>query len=195
MIWLRTCYDDGTDEALAAFLQKGRPDPIETTFFQDADRYNYGGEDGWKRIFTRLPQILDPFNKSPEEYEDIKKRALDTCIEREVQDREETLEQGYDPEEDGTYWMELYSEYHYRTKVDMLYVIDKETLDVALENPREAKVLAVWFDNMGRVVRQKRLTGQETWNVEGLEMTMGGALMEHGEWMGADPGEDYIMCV
>lgn len=189
MIWLRTCYGEGTDATFSAFIRARPDEETELFVFQDPARYNYGGGDGWRRIFTRLPQILDPYRIAPEKYETKKKEALDQCIEAERQDIADVEDQDGDPEEDGTYWMELYSAYHYKSKVGMILVADEETLRV--ENPASAKVLAVWFDEMGRVVRYTRLTAQETWNVEGLEMTMGGALAEHAEWTLAEAGEDY----
>lgn len=190
MVWLRTCYEEETDKAFTAFMRT-RPDETELPVFQDASHYNYGGSDGWQRIFTRLPQLLDPYKVSPEKYEGRKQMALEQCIEAERQDEADVEEQGGDPEEDGAYWMELYSAYHYQAKVGMVLVVDDETLRVATKDPKSAKVLAVWFDEMGREVRRTRLTAQETWNVEGLEMTMGGALKEHGEWTRAEPGQDY----
>lgn len=190
MIWLRTYYDAGSDQAFAAFMG-ARPDETELYVFQDPVRYNYGGGDGWRHIFTRLPQILEPDRRSPEDYGARKQKALNGCIEAERQDVQEVEDQGGDPEEDGTYWAELYSDYHYKAKVGMVLVADEETMRVAIEDPKSATVLAVWFDEMGRVIRHTRMTAQETWNVEGLEMTMGGALREHGEWTRAEPGEDY----
>lgn len=190
MIWLRSFYDAGTDAAFAAFM-RARPDETELYVFQDPTRYNFGGGDSWRRIFTRLPQILDSDRRSPEDYEARKQKALEGCIEAEQQDTQEVEDQGGDTEEDGTYWAELYSDYHYKAKVGMVLVADEETLRAAAEDPKSAKVLAVWFDEMGRVIRYTRITAQETWSVEGLEMTMGGALREHGEWTRAEPGEDY----
>ncbi|KAI4594945.1 hypothetical protein KJ359_007468 [Pestalotiopsis sp. 9143b] len=190
MIWVRTVYDAGTDSAFEAFM-RAIPCETELPIFQDSARYNFGGGDGWRRIFSRLPQILEPHNSSSDDYDARKQKALEECIEAERQDTQEVEDQGGDPEEDGTYWPELYSAYHYRAKVGMVLVVDMETLLVAAEDPKRATVLAVWFDEMSHVIRQTRLTAQETWNVEGLEMTMGGALPEHGEWTRADIGEDY----
>lgn len=190
MIWVRTVYDAGTDSAFEAFMGV-IPCATELPIFQDSTRYNYGGGDGWRRIFSRLPQILEPYNLSSDDYEARKQKALDECIEAERRDIQEVEEQGGDPEEDGTYWPELYSAYHYKAKVGMVLVVDRETLRVAAKDPKQATVLAVWFDEMSHVIRQTRLTPQETWNVEGLEMTMGGALQGHGEWTRADIGEGY----
>lgn len=190
MFWLRTCYDPGTDAAFEAFM-RARPDDTELYIFQDPNRYNYGSGNGWRRIFTRLPQILDPYRCSPDDYEVRKQKAREGCIDAERQDIQEVEDQGGNPEEDGTYWAELYSDYHYQAKVGMVLVVDEETLHAATEDAKSAKVLAIWFDEMGCVIRHTRMTAQETWNVEGLEMTMGGALREHGEWKYAELGEDY----
>lgn len=168
-----------------------RPDETELAVFHDAHRYNYGGGDGWRCIFTRLPQLLDPYNISPDVYEDKKHKALTECYEDEQQDTKEVENQGGDPEEDGTYWMELYSSFHYKAMVGMILVVDDETLRAAAEDPASAKVLTVWFDEMGRVIRHTRMTAQETWDVEGILLTMGSALIEKGPWMRAEPGEDY----
>ncbi|ROV93399.1 hypothetical protein VMCG_08395 [Cytospora schulzeri] len=191
-IWLRTCYDDGSDAAFSAFMKEHGPSESDYPVFEDACRYNYGGGDGWRRIFTRLPQFLSPHDMSPEEYEAEKQKALEECFEDEQQDIEEVKEQGGVQEEDGTYWGQLYSLWHYTTQVGMIFVIDEKTLRVAAEDPRSAKVLAVWFDEMGRVVRQKRMSEHETWCVEGLKTGLGeGAFMESGMWVTAKPGEDY----
>lgn len=190
MIWLRTFYEDGSDAAFSA-LMRALPEETECTVFQDPRRYNYGGGDGWRRIFTRLPQILDPYGVSPETYEREKQKALEECHAHEEQDINDVEEQGGDPEDDGTYWMDLYSGFHYMSKVGMIFIADEETLRVAAENPNSAKVLAVWFDEMGRVVRHTRLTAQETSDVEMFESVMAGALKEKREWLRAKPGEDY----
>ncbi|KUI70186.1 hypothetical protein VM1G_06139 [Cytospora mali] len=190
MVWLQTCYEEGGDAAFSAFLG-ARMDKTEFPVFRDARRYNYGGGDGWRRIFTRLPQMLDPSSVSPDRYEDEKKEALEECYEAEQQDTAEVGEQGGDPEEDGTYWMELYSGYHYAAKVGLIFVADEEMVRAAAVDLASAKVLAVWFDEMGRVVRHTRMSADETWNVEVLETVMCGVLPERGEWMRAEPGEDY----
>lgn len=62
MTWLQTYYGDGSDAAFAAILT-ARPDSPELSMFQNADHYDYGTE--WERVFMRMPEILDPYGRTP----------------------------------------------------------------------------------------------------------------------------------
>lgn len=186
MSWLRTYYGGGSDAAFAAFMAT-RPDPPGLPMFQDAGRYDYGAE--WERVLTRMPEMLDPVGRTPEQYAAEVKEALEECVRGEEEERQAVEDEGYDWEEDGPSWMQLYSAYHYEAKVGMIFVVDEETLSAV--PPAEGKALVVWYDDVGRVVRSVRLSAHETWDVEGLEETMAGAIVEHDQWKRADPGEAY----
>ncbi|ROW05869.1 hypothetical protein VPNG_08045 [Cytospora leucostoma] len=183
LIWLRTWYGDGSDAAFSAFNEV-RDEETEYPVFQDAQRYNYGED--WKRFFTRAPQMLDPYSTSPVGYESTKQRALEECFQFEVQIKREVEQGGY-----GIHWMVMYSDYYWKSKVGLIFVADEEMLRAAAQDPESAKVLAVWYDELGRVVRHTRLTVDEASDVEMREQVMRGTNQESNEWLSAQPGEGY----
>lgn len=185
--WLRTYYGPDSDMAFAALLA-ARPDPPELPMFQDADRYDYGRE--WERVFTRMPEMLDPYRpRTPEQYATANREALEQCVQAEREEREAVEEEGADWDEDGPWWMDLYSAYHYKAQAGLIAIADEETLRAV--PPANGKVLVVWYDVMGRAVKSTRLSAQETWAVEGLEENMAGAIVEHDEWKRAYVGVEY----
>lgn len=186
LTWLRTYYGPDSDAAFASLLA-ARPDPPELPMFQDADRYDYGIE--WWRVFTRMPEMLEPYRRTPEQHSIANSEALHQCVQAEQEERQAVEEEGADWDEDGPCWTDLYSAYHYKAQVGLIFVADEETLHAV--PPAEGKVLGVWYDVMGRAVRSTRLTAQETWAVEGLEENMAGAIVEHDEWKRADIGVEY----
>ncbi|KAK7739878.1 hypothetical protein SLS53_005471 [Cytospora paraplurivora] len=188
-IWLRTWYGEGSDAAFSAFIKERDEEP-EYPVLQDAKRYNHGSDDGWQRIFARMPQMLDPSCVSADDYERAKQTALRECYLKELEDTREVEEMGGTPEEDGTYWMEVYWKYHEKAAVGVIFIADEEMIRAAAEDPRSEKFLAVWFDEMGRVVRYKRLAEGEASVLEMRMSVMGGDL-ECSSWMGANPGEEY----
>ncbi|ROW18201.1 hypothetical protein VPNG_00473 [Cytospora leucostoma] len=188
-IWLRTWYGEGSDAAFSSFIE-GRDEEPEYPALQDANRYNYGGGGGWRRIFERLPQMLDPEGVSVDDYERAKQNALQECYLVELEDTREVEEMGGTPEEDGTYWMEMYWEYHEKAAVAVIFIADEEMIRAAAENPRSERFLAVWLDEMGRVVRYKRLAEGEASVLE-MRMSVMGDALSCSAWMGAKPGEDY----
>lgn len=155
--------------------------------FQDADRYDYGTQ--WERIFTRAPEMLDSYGRTPEQYAATTKVALEQCVQAEEEERQAIEDEGGDWDEDGPWWMDLYSAYHYKAKVGLVFIADEATLSAVPS--ANGKALVVWYGDMGRVVRLTRLSEEETWAAEGVEETMAGAIVEHDQWKRADPGVEY----
>jgi hypothetical protein len=190
-IWLRTCYRDregsGTDAAFAALIQSAQLPTVPgyRLVFDDSALYDYG-PGGWQRIFTRMPQMLER-SYTPETYDWKKKEALEEALEADAEEEAELEEEGYSRSEDGTPWMERYSRLHYVTAIGTLYIIDEEALST--QPPKKGRLLVVWYDDCGRVVRWNRQTAAEASDTMGLIES--GYVNEHPVWTQAEPGEDY----
>jgi hypothetical protein len=136
-----------------------------------------------------MPEILQHLRLDPQQHKEKTREALESCVRDEQEEMKAVEEQGYDWEEDGPWWMGSYSRFHYTVKVGVIFIVDEEMLSTT--PPAEGKVLVVWYDDMGRVVRSSRQSAYETWSTECLEETMGGAITEHGQWTLAEPGDEY----
>lgn len=79
IIWLRACYDEGTDEAHQRLLSELNQDlalEVEENILDDATLYDYG--DDWYLIFEVVPERLleevlgdIDMTTTPEEYETL----------------------------------------------------------------------------------------------------------------------------
>jgi hypothetical protein len=149
----------------------------------DASQYDFGSN--WAKVFLRMPQLLES-SESAEEYETSVKEALDSGIEAEAGDAEQAEMDGYDPEEDALPWPLFYDEYHMALIMGRIYIIDAKTF--AEEGRNAGKVLAVWFDECGRVIRSYRQTVEDAASYVNLDDCY---LTEHGCWANARIGKDY----
>jgi hypothetical protein len=181
-LWLRTCYQPSSDAAFSRIethvKQKGGIEPI----LNDASLYNFGPD--WQRIFLRMPQLLE--SGSADEYEESVKEALDFGIAAEAEDAELAEEDGYDPDEDGLPWPCFYGQYHMALIMGRIYIIDAKTL--ASEGRNAGKVLAVWYDQCGRVIRSYRQTVDGAADYHYLDDCY---LTEHACWANATIGKEY----
>lgn len=188
-IWLRTCYQAGSNAAFAALVQSADLPELPPGFqiiFDDASLYDFG-PDGWQRIFTRMPQMLEREFFTAQDYERKKQQALEAAMDAEAEDRKQAEEDGYDPDEDATPWQDLYEGYHWAVAIGNLYIIDEKAL--ASAGPDAGKLLVAWFDDCGRVVRSARQTAAEASDTMGLIES--GYVRDHAVWTNADPGEEY----
>lgn len=181
-LWLRTCYQTSSDAAFSRIethvLQKCGIEPI----LNDASLYNFGPD--WQRIFLLMPQLLE--SEPAGEYESRVKEALDSGIEAEAEDAELAEEDGYDPTEDGLPWPCFYGPYHMALIMGRIYIIDAKTL--ASEGRNAGKVLAVWFDECGRVIRSYRQRVDDAAAYHCLDDCY---LTEHDCWANATIGKEY----
>lgn len=181
--WLRTCYQPSTDAAFseieACLNAKG-----DYSIFNDASLYDFGSN--WEKIFLRMPQLLESY-QSAEEYEESAKKAIEVGIEAEAEDAEQCEADGYDPEEDGLPWPCFFGDYHMARIMGRIYIVDAKTL--ASEGRHAGKVLAVWYDECGRVIRSYRHKDVDDAACYGYLDDC--YLTEHGCWANAKIGKEY----
>ncbi|KAI0156029.1 hypothetical protein BJ166DRAFT_594237 [Pestalotiopsis sp. NC0098] len=188
-IWLRTCYAPGTDETWAAVWTKvlWRLEDEPQKIFNDSKRYDFGSD--WRRIFTRVPQLLHPWGsrRNLKIYEEEKQEGLKESLEAERLAREDVEDADESWSEDGPYWPSLYSNYHAACQIGFIFIADEETLTAP--HPKEATFLVVWYDPDGNVVRQYRLGA---YDAQGLEALYCGSFpCEHTAWSLGVVGEQY----
>lgn len=190
-ICLRTYYGPGSDDALAAILAIFNGDfpvggmglPGHDCLFSDV-RYAYG--DAWQRIFGRMPQLLE--YASPDVYEAARADALQTCQGRERRDKERVEEEGGEWPRDAMYIGDVYNYYHIASKIRLMYVLDEVTLS-GEKRPEDRRILAVWHDPDGRIVRSCRVSADEVDSETAVLNS--GSISDMPTWMDAEIGDDY----
>ncbi|KAK3934137.1 hypothetical protein QBC46DRAFT_454406 [Diplogelasinospora grovesii] len=197
VVWLRTYYGPGSDDAFAAILEAckghlplvGMGAPGFDYLFSDAARYDYG--DAWQRVFGRMPQLLE--YAGPGDYEAKRATTLAEGQEWERGDKERVEEDGGEWPEDAMYLGVLYNYYHLASKVGIIYVLDKETLGEDEEGEDvshdDRQLLAAWYDPDGKTVRWQRMSGDEV--CEHMAVINSASIDDHPIWTEAEIGEDY----
>ncbi|MCJ1432898.1 hypothetical protein MMC27_002256 [Xylographa pallens] len=189
-VWLRTCYRDhdgnSTDAAHKALRMSTEgfyePDAQgHTHVFDDAMLYDYGSQD-WQRIFTRIPELLSAKGCTADYYEQGKAAAVQVAIEADDEEDVELEEQGYTKSEDGLHWSEMFQGVHYASVVGEIWIADEEAIN-------SGRLLMVWFDDCGRVIRWVRMPAEEIDGI--LGRIFEGSDNEHGAWELAEVGPDY----
>ncbi|RHZ65986.1 uncharacterized protein CDV56_109164 [Aspergillus thermomutatus] len=181
VVWLRTCYEPSTDAAFSAISVRLNQQLLSP--LNDASLYDFGAD--WYKIFLRMPQLLEHFG-SAEEYKESVQEALRQGMEWEAEDPAQAEEEGYDPEEDGLPWPMFYAEYHRALVIGRIHIVDKKTL--ASEGRDAGKVLIVFYDECGRVVRSARA---DEWYAADITYLDNCYLDEHGCWVNGRIGKDY----
>ncbi|KZF20521.1 hypothetical protein L228DRAFT_249277 [Xylona heveae TC161] len=174
-IWLRTCYENGSDAKHAELLSSLKQPIEEITngrghecLFDDMTLYDYGSH--WDRIFTRFPELVaDPFadlDRKEKKTRDARAEALREWKEEEVDELD----------------YEAFLHYHVTAH---FFVEDRETLF------GNGRMLIVWLDDQGRVVRETRIdTTEQLYEVFGL--CSDGSIYEcSGTWLDGEVGPAY----
>lgn len=191
-IWLRTCYRDrngnNTDAAHEALLKGSWIEETMhdlsqgTSVLDDATLYDHG----WQRIFNRIPELINnPYD--PDSYDQRKAEAIAEALEDDANQDTELGEQGDTESYDGTRWLDRYGHVQYLSALGVMWVADEEAL--CAEPPKRRKLLMVWFDECGRVVRWNRIRPRRIYDIIGLMYQR----IEHEDvaWDGAEVGGDY----
>jgi hypothetical protein len=177
IIWLRTCYDGGTDEPHQSLLDELNTDlalDVEENILDDAALYNYG--DDWRRIFEVVPERL-----LEETLDDID--ARDAQEKREARIREAQRDVKIDDVTDIDALKQATVRLHFWAAYKYLFVADKVSLDTG-------KVLAVFFDDCGRTVRQSRILPEHCEGIAGAWFD--GFIDEMDEFAEGDIGSHYL---
>lgn len=120
-------------------------------------------------------------------YEKRKSEAISDWLEAEREEAEELEAGGYSKSEDRTHWQDLYQYVHYVNTVGLIFVADEDAL--SMQPGKYEKVLAVWYDEPGRIVRHTRMGQQGIWEI--MSYRWKGQDKELHWWLNADLGDDY----
>ena len=177
IIWLRTCYDEGTDEAHQRLLNELNQDlaiEVEENILDDAALYDYGVD--WHRIFEIVPERL---------FEEVLDDAdMQTPPgEHEAPLREAQRNLRVDEGADMDAFRQVTTRLHFHAVHKYLFVADK----VAFET---GKVLVVFFDGCGRMVRQSRVLPEHCEEIAGAWFDC--CIDEMDLFTEADIGPDYL---
>jgi hypothetical protein len=178
VIWLRTCYDEGTDEAhqkLLNVLNEELALELEENILDDAALYDYG--DDWRRIFEVVPERL------LEESLRDNHNSQTASEERQAPMREMLRNLDIDEVTTANAWEIEIVRLHLQAARNYLYVSDKVALDTG-------EVLVVFFDDCGRTVRQSRVQPEFCQEVAGAWFD--GCIDEYDAFTEADIGPDYL---
>lgn len=145
IIWLRTCYGKGTDEAHQKLLKNLNEElalEVDENILDDVAVYDYN--DDWHRIFEVIPERL--FQETLEDFD-----ATNTPDEqRKALIREAQRNFDFDATADMDTFRQATVRLHYDSVVNYLFVADRVALTTG-------EVLIVFFDDCGRTVRQSRM--------------------------------------
>lgn len=177
IIWLRTCYDEGSDEAHQGLLDELNEElalEVDENILDDATLYNYG--DDWRRIFEVIPERL-----FGETLQDIDRRPTPEEHEAPIRDAQSHLD--IDQVADIDALKQATVRFHAEAVNSYLFVADKIALDTG-------KVLIVFFDDSGRTVRQSRVLPEHCDGIAGAWFDL--LVEEMSEFTEGDIGPDYL---
>ncbi|KAL2823039.1 hypothetical protein BJX63DRAFT_3980 [Aspergillus granulosus] len=173
--WIRTAYEPLTEPAFSAIASA-----LETKFgdqdmlLNNPHLYHFG--DDWQRIFLRAPQLLQVI-QSAAEYRENLEEALHPESESDVSDIDD--DRGSEYEFD-------YTPYHWAMVVGRIHIVDRITLGA--EGPNAGKVLIVFYDACGRVVRSYRETVDIAADITAVDNAL---LDENPCWGNGEIGPEY----
>lgn len=178
VIWLRTCYDDGSEEAHQKLLNVLHDElalELKENILDDVALYDYG--DDWRRIFEVVPErllqeLLD------DDYEP--QTALD---EPQATMREMLRDLRVDEVTRANAWKMAIVRLHLDAAGNYVLVADKVALDTG-------KVLVVFFDDCGRTVRDSRIEAELCDGLAGAWFD--GCIDEDNVFTEANIGPDYL---
>lgn len=186
--WLRTDYSPDTDDQHEELMSNTDVEDAvgsRRNLLNDADLYNFGNE--WQKVFSVLPELLDPTaNKLDtdwvnQEKEDVMNEKFPLHIEQLIAKIRRNL-----PQERAE--KEIFDIVH--TPVQKSYVVNYLVIEdkQALES---GKVLVVFVDDMGQVVRKNRVDVEEVDSLGGMWMQC--AYDDLDIWMEGEVGVDYVV--
>jgi hypothetical protein len=174
VIWLRTCYHEDSDEAHQRLLDRLNWDQaleLEELILDDVALYDYG--DDWDRIFEVVPERL-----LEELLDDKRLRDAPEIRKAPVREEQHKLDiEGVADLKQATVRL------HYHAVRKYLFVADKTALDTG-------KVLVVFFDDCGRMVRQSRMEPEFGEGLAGAWANC--SIDEMNEFSEAEIGPDYL---
>ncbi|KAI7565541.1 hypothetical protein KC343_g6073 [Hortaea werneckii] len=184
IIWLRTCYDEGTDGAHQRLLNELNEEmalEVDQNILDDAALYNYG--DDWCRIFEVVPERL--LKEALDEMSGERPTELDarTAEEYRALIREEKRNPDINAAADTKALSRATVKLHFWAVHNYLFVADK----VAFET---GKALIVFFDDCGRTVRQSRIRPEFGEPFAGAWHE--GIIHETEEFLEAEIGPEYL---
>ncbi|KAF2147745.1 hypothetical protein K461DRAFT_325178 [Myriangium duriaei CBS 260.36] len=197
VVWLRTCYDQGTEEAYQRILSDLNAEVAldfeKENILDDPDLYCFG--DDWARVFEVIPEKLlyltadgqeglEESRKDAERLKNLQQEFMAVGNENLtgdgfVQPDAPALDESSERQDFRDKILDL----HDHAAFNYLFVVDKTALETE-------EVLVVFFDVCGRVVRQARTKAE---NCEGLAGGWAeGVMRELPEFEEADIGSDYL---
>ncbi|OCK94862.1 uncharacterized protein K441DRAFT_659292, partial [Cenococcum geophilum 1.58] len=166
-VWLRTDYSpdsDGQHEELMSKFDVEDAVGYRHNLLNDADLYDFGNE--WQRVFSVLPELLDPAggmldaDDVNEMKEDAMNEKFPPHIEQHIANIRRNLPQERAEEE-------IFDITHAPVQkayvVNYLVIEDKQALE-------SGKMLVVFVDDVGQVVRKNRVDGWEVDSLGGMWM-------------------------
>lgn len=177
IIWLRTCYDEGTDEAHQRLLSELNQDlalEVEENILDDATLYDYG--DHWYRIFEVIPERL-----FEEVLGDIDMWTTPAEYEKRIREAQPNL--GIKEMADINVFKEATMNFHSQATCNYLFISDKVALNTG-------KVLVVFFNDCGKTVRQWRVQPEHCEEIAGAWFDC--FIDEMEVFTEADTGPDYL---
>lgn len=168
-IWLRTCYKSGSDNLhtkLLSLFDRDLADMVNTYMYgvevshilDDSSLYNYGSD--WSRIFVRVPEVaqgmMGPIGEGS--IKEVEHMVKDAQIEAVREFEEDEIEELQEPD---------YTKMQSLCVTNFLFVEDEEALNTG-------KVLIVWLDERGRIIRQCRIVPQDMEGPLGIQHSPAG---------------------
>ncbi|THY52020.1 hypothetical protein D6C98_05425 [Aureobasidium pullulans] len=172
-LWLRTNYSPGHNPLSA--LDENEKELItgaenNTLVFNDASLYDFSKD--WFNVLLRIPEILDS-------YHGPKNGPLHSSILRTFEEPEtEVTDPKVADEADS------YRDLEHASITGCLWVQDEKS-------PRTGKVLLMWVDDLGKVIRWNRMTTQEIVDAGGMFAFGDGRELDGPMWEYAQYGHDY----
>ncbi|KAL3447585.1 hypothetical protein BJX65DRAFT_307992 [Aspergillus insuetus] len=193
--WLRTSYEPSpsTEAAFSAIASALQHKFGEDIILDDSRLYDFG--DDWQHIFLGAPQLLS-VEQSVEEYNEGLQEALHPETEIESEPESDTSNADADADADRESEPEYefdYTPYHWAMVIGRIHAIDHITLGTASEcqGPDAAdarKVLIVWYDACGCVVRLYRETVNNAADITAVD----NAILDNNLcWLNGEVSENY----
>lgn len=150
--------------------------------FNDASLYNFGPS--WQRVFLLWPELLASVYKADEHEERIQEE-LEDVIKYDKCYEDKRNQPGFDsegrPDVRGLCFC-----YHSVVVIGRIHIVDEVTLSA--EGPHAGKVLVVFYDECGRVVRFSREDADYAVDMTALSNCY---LDDHPCWSYGQIGEEY----
>ena len=187
-VWLRTDYSPDSDDQHEELMSNTDVEDAvgsRHNLLNDANLYDFGNE--WQKVFSVLPELLDSTpNSLDADYvnqikEDVTNEKFPPHIEQLIANTRRNLPQERAEEE-------IFNIVHTPVQkahvVNYLVIEDKQALE-------SGKVLVVFVDDVGQVVRKNRVDAEEVMSLGGMWMHC--AYDDLEIWMEGEVGADYVV--